>query len=241
MENKDLLQIKIDEAKEKLSEETKNAINAVNWRAAILSMRERRGYSFSQLEDLEIETELLLYGLITPEEYQKKIEDSMKITKEDSTELVNQMNDLVFQKIREELVKASESKKIKVTSESEIKKVEKPEEIKLKIETPEEKTKEEQEVLIKSGINIVPEEKKEEAPVETQTEKREEMLAGVEKPETITQPAIPKMSFMAQKLGGTFQISSTETKHEKADTKVDVAKHTIVGPGKTDPYREPIE
>lgn len=240
MENKDLLQIKIDEAKEKLSEETKNAISAVNWRATILSMRERRGYSFSQLEDLEIETELVLYGLITPDEYQKKLEDTMKITKEESTELVNQLNDLIFQKIRSELVKISESKKISVTSETE-----KEPEIKLKIESPEERKEKETEVLIQSGINPVLEEKKDET-LEINTEKREEMLAGVEKPETITQPATPKISFMAQKLGGTFQIPSTETKHENIDakpatTKIDIPKHTIVGPGKVDPYREPLE
>jgi hypothetical protein len=247
MENKDLLQIKIDAAKENLSEETKNAISAVNWRATILSMRERRGYSFSQLEDLEIETELLLYGLIRPEEYQKKLEDQMKITREESSELVNLLNDLIFQKVREELVKATESKKVQVTTEKEA-------EEGIKIKTPTETQEEKNiKVLDQSGINIVKEEiKTEEKPIIIQ-EKRDEMLAGVENPESIlnknqpltqtqaptqTQvPETPKPSFMAQKLSGSFQIPTTESTH----TDTIPAKHSPLGSSKTDPYREAVE
>src|SRR3989344_643379 len=108
----DLLQIKIEQARAKLSVETQNAIAAVDWRAAIIGMRASKGYTFEQLGDLETETELLLCGLISPESYPKELSDRMRIPKAEADGLVNEMNDLVFTKIRAELVKNAERKRI---------------------------------------------------------------------------------------------------------------------------------
>jgi len=115
----DLLQIKIEKAKRELPEETLNAIAAVDWRAAILGMRASKGYSFEQLGDLELETELLLCGLLSPENYPKELESRMKISKGQADQLVNEMNDLVFKKIREEIIKNAERKKIFANSKAE--------------------------------------------------------------------------------------------------------------------------
>ncbi len=114
----DLLQIKIEKAKAALPEETLNAISAVDWRSVILGMRASKGYSFEQLGDLEIETELLLCGLLPPAEYPKELERRMGISKTAANDLVNEMNTLVFKKIKEELIKNSERKKIFAKKES---------------------------------------------------------------------------------------------------------------------------
>lgn len=108
----DLLKLKIEQAKAKLPPETLDAISAVDWHTVILGMREKRGYSFEQLGDLETETELLLCGLVSPEEYPKELARRMGISKAQVDELVNEMNDLVFKKIKEELIKNTERKKI---------------------------------------------------------------------------------------------------------------------------------
>lgn len=108
----DLLQIKIEKAKAALPTETVNAIAAVDWKAVILTLRAKKGYTFEQLGDLELETELLLCGLLSPESYPKELENRMKISRAQANELVNEMNDLVFKKIREELIKNTERKKI---------------------------------------------------------------------------------------------------------------------------------
>jgi hypothetical protein len=108
----DLLQIKIENAKKQLSDETLNAIAAVPWQGEILKMRETKGYSFEQLGDLELETELLLCGLLAPGDYPKELENRMKISRGVANELVKEMNELVFSKIKEELIKNSERKKI---------------------------------------------------------------------------------------------------------------------------------
>src|SRR3989338_6073998 len=113
MENTiDLLQIKIEKAKEMLPAETVNAIAAVDWKAAILGMRAKKGYTFEQLGDLELETELLLCGLISPEDYPKELSKRMRIPGASANELANEMNDLVFKMIRQELVKNAERKKM---------------------------------------------------------------------------------------------------------------------------------
>ncbi len=112
MENTvDLLKIKIDKARTSLSEESRQAIDAIDWKKIILDMRAEKGYSYEQLEDLEIETELLLCGLLDTEDYPKELEKRMLLPKAQIDVLVNEMNEKVFNRIREELVKIIERKK----------------------------------------------------------------------------------------------------------------------------------
>ncbi|OGI86364.1 hypothetical protein A3A05_00250 [Candidatus Nomurabacteria bacterium RIFCSPLOWO2_01_FULL_41_12] len=108
----DLLQIKIEKAKAALPAETINATAAVDWKAAILGLRGKHGYTFEQLGDLELETELLLCGLLTPSDYPKELENRMKISRSAANELVSEMNDLVFKKIQAEMIKNVERKKV---------------------------------------------------------------------------------------------------------------------------------
>ena len=107
----DLLQIKIDQAKKELSEETLQSIGAVDWKNVIIGMRQKKGYSFEQIESLELETELLLSGLVSPDIYQKELESRMGISKTDVNQLVGELNDSIFKKIREEFIKITEGKK----------------------------------------------------------------------------------------------------------------------------------
>ena len=108
----DLLQIKIENAKKQLSDDTLNAIAAVPWQAEIIKMRETKGYTFEQLGELELETELLLCGLVNPKDYPGELEKRMGISKASANELVEEMNKLIFSKIKEELIKGTERKKI---------------------------------------------------------------------------------------------------------------------------------
>jgi hypothetical protein len=112
----DLLQIKIDKARAELSEESRRAIDAVDWKTTILGMRAEKGFSYEQLESLELETELVLCGLLDPEDYSKELEKRMGIQKPQADELVNEMNEKIFKKIREELVKNIERGKIQKES-----------------------------------------------------------------------------------------------------------------------------
>jgi hypothetical protein len=108
----DMLQIKIDRAREALPRATRNAIDSVKWRDVILGMREKKGYSFEQLEDLELETELLLCGLLEPVDYPKRLEEEMKIPRAQVDLLVAEMNQFVFEKIKNELIKNTEREEV---------------------------------------------------------------------------------------------------------------------------------
>ena len=117
METADLLQIKIEKAKRELPLDAVNAIDSVNWRAVILAMRETKGYTFEQLGDLELETELLLSGLLNPKDYPIELEKRMGVNKSQANEIVNEMNEKVFAKIKEELIKSTERKQTFVKNE----------------------------------------------------------------------------------------------------------------------------
>lgn len=227
----DLLKIKIENAKRKLPLETVNAIEAVDWRATILELRTKKGYTFEQLGDLELETELLLCGLVSGEDYPKELENRMKISKAAANELVNEMNDLVFKKIREELVKNIERKKIFQKSEQDKKK----------------DVVGDTQVLNSAGIKIIPD-LPTIPPVQlmqteklelTTTENREDILQKIEKPEG----AHP---ILVQKLSASFQIPIVKTEHSLENiTKITNEIKTPVPqapksyPKNADPYRLP--
>jgi len=107
----DLLQIKIERAKAQLPSEVLNAINAVDWKSVIIKMREEKGYNFEQIDALELETELALCGLLNPKDYPKELKSRMGISQMQTDELVKEMNEKVFAKIKEELIKNTERQK----------------------------------------------------------------------------------------------------------------------------------
>lgn len=115
MEN-DLLQQKINEARNLLSKDTKEAINSVNWRFIIEGMKNK--YNTDQIDNLETETELLLSGITTPEEYQKEIQTRLNLSMSETTNLLNEMDTLVFKKIQEKLISFLPVKKDDQTNNS---------------------------------------------------------------------------------------------------------------------------
>ena len=215
----DLLQVRIEKAKRELPPETINAINAVDWRTAILEMRTDHEYTFEQLGDLELETELVLCGLVSPENYPKELEKRMGISKPAVNELVNEMNDLVFKKIREEFIKNTERKKI--FQQSEIIK---------------EKDANDAQILSSVGIEII--ENKETLPIleklelttEKPAENREDLLEKIEKPEKIH-------PILAQKLSASVQIPTVKTEHSLPNLQPSSQNKTNPK-NKVDPYRE---
>lgn len=114
----DLLKMKIERARELLPKETLEAIDAVPWREVIYNMRERKGYNLTQLEDLEIETELVLSGLVAPDNYLNELATRMKLSIPQAEILVEEINELIFKKIREELVKRIGADKILASNNS---------------------------------------------------------------------------------------------------------------------------
>lgn len=225
----DLLQIKIEKAKNELSKETLNAISKVDWRTAVLSMKEKKGFSLDQLEHLEIETELLLCGLISPDEYPEKLEEELRIPKAQIDVLVNDMNELVFKKIRQELINATEKEEIlnennlknKAENKTEVKEehitTETREELLSKIENP------------KPTPSTVP----------TRIEIPKEDIKNKEEPIVPIIPKIPSIS--AQKFSNPFQTKTTSTEYKAEIPEKKIENPKILPTKNIDPYRMPLE
>lgn len=99
----DTLEIQIAKAKALLSQDSRNAIDAVNWKQIIQVMNKK--YTALQLETLETETELLLCGLVSTIDFPKELEGRMKIPKVEISILIGEMDRLIFKKMQEELEK----------------------------------------------------------------------------------------------------------------------------------------
>ena len=233
----DLLKIKIEKAKRELPEETLNAIATVDWRAKIFQLREKKGYSFEQLGDLELETELLLCGLLSPENYPKELEKGMGISGAQANELVNEMNDLVFKKIREGLIKNIERKKVFAN-----KKAEKEDDV---------------QILNSHGIEIIPahtaakstaggptQNASENMPSEKETLPIPDKLELETKPDEKSKPREEMDPILTQKLSASFQVPVVKTEHSLENiSKTNVVNPVITKPKipNVDPYRETPE
>ena len=232
----DLLKIKIEKAKRELPAETADAIAAVDWKAVILGMRTSKGYSFEQLGDLELETELLLCGLSSPQDYPKELEKRMGISKADADELVNEMNKLVFQKIKEEMIKNTERKKMFAEKSAN--------------KTTEEKK--ETQILDSAGIKVA----EPDLPARTMnlshgelTEDRAEILEKIERPEAVRPVAGSGASeeihpMLTQKLASSFQTPTVNTEHtlenitKSGSANENTGNNSEIKTPKIDPYRE---
>ncbi|HEV7424017.1 MAG TPA: hypothetical protein VGO21_02385, partial [Candidatus Paceibacterota bacterium] len=223
------LEIKIETAKRKLPLETVNAIDAIDWKAAIINMRNKYGYSFEQLGDLELETELLLCGLVSPESYPKILETRLKISRTAASELVSEMNELVFKKIREELIKNTERKKVfadkTIGGGNDIQVLDKAG-IQIISNSPNSD-------LNKPASNILSTADRD---AERTIETREDMLGKIEKPEFVTKVEKEIHPLLAEKLSGTLQqVPTVKTDHSLDNITKPAGASSY--PPKTDPYR----
>jgi hypothetical protein len=230
----DLLQIKIEKAKAQLSEDTLNAINSVDWKAIILEMRDKKGFTFEQLDALELETELVLCGLVSVADYPKELRARMKLGEAQTNELVNEMNEQVFAKIKDELIKRTERKKI-------FEKEQKPENLPPLPNSPRPDP-----LLVKE---------REDTPDTPEVKKINAEVLGTHGIEIIGEgPGVRSdsaPSILAQKLSGPVQMPAVKTEHTldnltktapSAPIMPEAPKTTPTSyPPKGDPYRLPPE
>ena len=231
----------ITEAKAKLTKETNQAIDSVDLPSVILGIKEKRNYTLEQLDDLEIETELLLCGLTNPTDYPKELESRMGIPRTEVDSLINDLNELVFKKIRNYLMTHSTEQET-ANPITEITNIPN----KLNITTiPTNENKKDTEILNNAGIEIMPEEikapliNKEKAGGEV-LEQRNDMLSKVENPDLIKNQTITKIippSISSQKLAGTFSLPKITTDHSLPSLGKTMPTNDAMKM-KTDPYRE---
>lgn len=231
---KDELKEQIAIARATLSPETREAIDSVDWKSIVVSMRESKKFSFSQIETLGIETEKVLVGLIGGESYKRELKDKMDLPPDDLNKLIAEMNEKVFKKIKENLVaKLGENRNTTSIKALEIPPIR---------EIPKEEiSNDENKVFENAGINL----EKPMAPEGKWAEGLDapsEMIAQIENIDLIPKKNTP---IIEKKLTASFQLPKVETKYQVTPensvqkTKIEpVAKPSIP---KVDPYRMNID
>ena len=189
--------------------------------------------------------QLLLCGLTNPADYPKELETRMKISPAEANELVNIMNERVFLKIRQELIKISERKKIFAQKNSPLE--EYPEvlpqgEVDIHpgaSDTPQEGNSDIK-VLDSAGIKMTAT-----TPMPLRTmdlrheipaENREEVLKKIENPNLI-----PPHPILAQKLSDSFKTKVVQTNHSLKNLEPHLAQNGAAPNSSKppiDPYRE---
>ncbi len=212
---------------EKLPEEIEKIVEESNYQATLYSIAKEYNLNVTQMGVLEKAVTDLIAGGIEPDKFEDYIENNLRLPVETARKLVNDINEKIFKKIREELIKNTERK---ISAKS----PEMPTFMDVKI--PVKEMKNDTAILNKAGIEIVerPEEIGIEIPVKV-TIVPVPQKVGTEIKEKETNP------LLAQKLSSSFQMGVVKTEHSldnltKAAPSAPIAVKTKIL--NADPYRE---
>lgn len=87
-----------------LPKEVISIIADVSWIEKVLDIGKKNGLSEKQLEILQLETNLLLLGLVHPDDYPKELESHLKISDIKLDNVVNDVNRELLSSVRGKLV-----------------------------------------------------------------------------------------------------------------------------------------
>ncbi|MFA6339255.1 MAG: hypothetical protein WCW87_04355 [Candidatus Paceibacterota bacterium] len=227
----------LDERFDNLSKEARDAIEKSDYQTKIYEIGQKYNLTISQMGVLGESTIKVMLGITPPDKFEESLKE-LKISAEKIIEIVNDINNQILKKIREELVKnINQNKEFEKKESRDLfeNSLETREELLEKIENPE-PTK-----SINNYELRITNEEKEEKPItndESQIDKKDKEDAISNDQLRITNLEEEKdktQSILEQKLSGTFKVPKTETDHSLTNvTKNDEGK-------KVDPYREPTE
>src|SRR3989344_164800 len=96
----------------KLSPDLEKIIDESNYQDILYGIGKEKNFSVTKMGALERATTDLIMGTIHPDEFENVLENNLELPLEKVRELVNIINERIFKKIREELIKNVERKKI---------------------------------------------------------------------------------------------------------------------------------
>jgi hypothetical protein len=101
-----------------LPEVNQRALRSFDWATKILDIGKTHGLYIDQLEDLQVETMLVLVGLISPDDYPKEIMNRLAISPTETDKLIADINDTIFTPIHDYIVNQESQKIIPVGTDS---------------------------------------------------------------------------------------------------------------------------
>ncbi len=233
----------LDPRFDKLPTEIKNIIKESNYQETLYNAGKEYNLNVAQMGILETAVTDLTVGSIKPDAFENFLKANLGIAPETVRKLVNELNDQIFKKIREALVRNTERKEV--------------------LERDRDTTKQEEALIFENkrdtailnehGIEIVPE-KLEITGRQQPVINKEEILKKVEEikivpiqkafvqtntPKTETSTVSEKRvdMILSQKLAGSIKIGAAETSHSLPNLQSSSSSGKSLG-GKADPYRE---
>ena len=87
-----------------LPEINQQALKSFDWATELLSIGKNYGLHIDELEDLQVETMLVLVGLVQPADYQNELINRLAISPIEATKIIEQVNDRIFTPIHDYIV-----------------------------------------------------------------------------------------------------------------------------------------
>jgi hypothetical protein len=112
----DKLKQQFEEQLAYLPDITQQALKSFDWATGILSIGKKHGLYIDQLEDLQIETMLVLVGLVQPEDYPKELMNRLALSPAETDKIIDDINDEIFTPIHNYIIE-SENKTPKIPTE----------------------------------------------------------------------------------------------------------------------------
>lgn len=103
---------KLDKRFEKLPQDIENIVEKSNYQTTLYAVAKEHNLTVIQMEALEKAVANLITGTIPPDEFENYLQKNLDLPREVVGEIVNEINEKIFKKIREELVKNTERQKI---------------------------------------------------------------------------------------------------------------------------------
>jgi hypothetical protein len=100
----------IKEEMDKLPKETQNAINSLDWGNIVEEIGKKYLLNESEVNDLQVETMLVLFGIEELDSYTQNIENEVGISKEEAEKIAKEVNQKIFNPIYDILTKNIEDK-----------------------------------------------------------------------------------------------------------------------------------
>jgi len=80
------------------------ALKSFDWATQLLSIGHQYGLHIDQLEDLQIETMMLLVGLVSPDQYPDHLTEKLAVSPTEITKIIGQINEQIFSPIHDYIV-----------------------------------------------------------------------------------------------------------------------------------------
>lgn len=93
-----------------LPEINQQALKSFDWATELLAIGKNYGLHIDELEDLQIETMLVMVGLVPPENYQNELITRLAISPTEANKIIEQVNERIFTPIHDYIVNGGPKK-----------------------------------------------------------------------------------------------------------------------------------